>query len=31
MSKKWEGFPIHIMFDFYKVYNIILIIVFTRV
>ena len=20
MSKKWEGFPIRIMFDFYKVY-----------
>ena len=29
MSKKWEGFPVRIMFDFYKVY--ILITVFTRV
>ena len=29
MSKKWEGFPVRIMFDFYKVY--ILIMVFTRV
>ena len=29
MSKNWEGFPIRIMFDFYKVY--ILITVFTRV
>ena len=29
MGKKWEGFPVRIMSDFYKVY--ILIIVFTRV
>ena len=29
MSKKWEGFPVRIVFDFYKVY--ILITVFTRV
>ena len=29
MSKKWEGFPVRIMFDFYKVYT--LITVFTRV
>ena len=29
MSKKWEGIPVCIMLDFYKVY--ILITVFTRV
>ena len=29
MSKKWEGFPVRIMFDFYKVY--ILITIFTHV
>ena len=29
MSKKWEGFTVRIVFDFYKVY--ILITVFTRV
>ena len=29
MSKKWEGFPVRIMFDFCKVY--ILITLFTRV